>query len=126
MIPRREFALAGLSAAAQEARSAAGKPRGDHFETCAAACSDCQRECDACATHCAELLAKGERHHLSTLMTCRDCADLCSAAAHIVARHGAFAALVCQSCAEACLRCAKECEQHGKDDQIMIRCAQEC
>ncbi len=136
MMPRREFTLAGLSAGAlaglpitataQERKSPGGAGPADHFETCAAACSDCQRTCDVCTTHCAELLAHGERHHLATLMACRDCADLCSAAAHIVARHGAFAALVCQSCGEACLRCAKECEQHGKDDPVMTRCAQEC
>jgi len=141
MIHRREFTVAGLSAAALAALHVAGaadEPSGvepprvgsanpeDRFEPCARTCSDCQRECDYCATHCADLLGKGEQHHLVTLMSCRDCAELCAAASRIVARHGSFADLFCQSCAEACLRCAKACEEHGKNDKVMLRCAEEC
>jgi len=136
MIHRREFAMAGLSATALAALQVAGlaeerKTAGaaapvDSFETCARACSDCQRECDLCATHCAERMGQGESHHQATLMSCRDCADMCSAASHIAARHGAFVDLVCQSCADACSRCAKECQLHGKDDKVMMACAEEC
>src|SRR5260221_4260170 len=101
MIGRREFALAGLSAAAWAAvqtvggaddkNNAGSTAEAEAFDACAKACSDCQRDCDASATHCAELLAKGEHHHLPALMSCRDCADACSAASQIVARQGPFA-----------------------------------
>src|SRR5579864_6576087 len=112
MIRRREFASAGLTAAALAAMEAVGvayerKPEAgaspeSMFDRCARACSDCQRICDACATYCAKLLAKGSEHHLETLASCRDCASLCSSASQIVAREGMFADLVCRACEEAC------------------------
>lgn len=133
MIRRREFALAGLSAAAVAAFGSAGEKRAEAkepsetmFERCAKACSDCQRACEACATYCAKLLNKGSPHHLETLSTCRDCAELCSASASITASQGPFADLVCHACAEACSRCAKQCEHEGRDDAVMTRCAEEC
>jgi hypothetical protein len=97
----------------------------DQLRSCAQACSDCQRECDACATHCANLLSEGKKEHMTTLMSCHDCADFCTAAAQIVARGGPFAALICESCAEACGRCGQECEKFP-DSAPMSRCAQEC
>jgi hypothetical protein len=136
MMRRREFASAGITAAALAAMEAAGlanerKPDPESsaaslFEKCGQACSDCQRICEACATHCAKLLSKGDEHHLQTLGTCRDCATLCSAASHIVAREGNFSDLVCRACEEACGRCAANCELHGRGDAIMSRCAEEC
>ena len=138
MIGRREFGLTGLSALALaaiegSAFAQAPQPSGgvhhmehdDKLQTCAKACSDCQRECDSCATHCANQTAAGEKEHLTTLMTCRDCADFCAAAAQIVARGGPFAGLICQSCAEACARCGKACEKFP-DDAHMKQCAKEC
>jgi len=136
MLHRREFAIAGLSAAALAAAQATGLAKeppdrpggeaGDHFDRCAKACSECQRACDGCANHCAELMAGGAPHHLTTLRSCGDCADFCATAAQIVARRGLMADLICQGCAEACARCAKECEQHGQGDKTMTRCAEEC
>ena len=99
--------------------------RGGAFTKCAEACSDCQRECDACAQHCATLLAEGEKHHLVTLQTCRDCATLCTAAARIVSAGGVFSNLACGACADACARCANECETISSD-KMMARCAEEC
>jgi hypothetical protein len=101
------------------------KMHGEHLLACAKACSDCQRECDACASHCAHKTAEGMKEHLKTLMTCQDCADFCAAAAQIVARGGPFAMLICQPCAEACAACGKECEKFP-DDEHMKRCAAEC
>jgi hypothetical protein len=108
----------------QPPRPAAG---GHHqaFEQCAKACNDCQRICDMCATHCAELVAEGRKEHLKTLQTCRDCATFCSSAAEIVARMGPFSDLICQACAEACARCGKACEQFAQD-KMMKQCAEEC
>ena len=130
MMGRRAFGLAGLSAiglAAMEGSLFAkeGGDAGHDDMTCAKACSDCQRMCDLCATHCAHLLAEGKKDHLTTLATCRDCADLCAVAAQIVARGGPFAALICRACADACAGCAKECEKFP-DDAHMKTCAAEC
>lgn len=135
MIRRREFAMAGMSAAALVAIEATGfaapgdrshAHERDEMSKCARACSDCQRECESCATHCAESLGEGMKRHLATLMSCRGCADVCASAAQIVARGGPYAELICQACAETCARCAKACEHHGGDDRIMARCADEC
>jgi hypothetical protein len=136
MIRRREFASAALTAAGLAAMEATGlaferKPETGSapeslFDKCAKACSDCERLCEACATYCAKLLAKGDEHHLQTLASCRDCASLCSTASQIVARDGLFADLVCRACEEACARCAAHCEQHAQGDAMMTRCAEEC
>jgi hypothetical protein len=138
MIGRREFGklglgLLGAAAVGRTAFAADDKPASEHahdeqdllFAACAKACSDCQRECDSCAAHCAHLLAEGHKEHLLTLATCQDCADFCAAAAQIVARGGPFAALICESCAEACNRCATACEKFP-DDERMQACAEEC
>jgi len=81
-----------------------------HFEQCAKACTDCLRECESCAHHCAHLVAAGKKDHLRTLGTCADCADVCTAAAKVVARHGPLTSTICESCAKACAACAVECE----------------
>lgn len=107
------------------ARPAAARELDAIYEKCAQACNDCQRICDACATHCAHLLAQGHKTHLRTLMTCQDCAAVCAVAAQIVSRKGPFSAAICQACAEACARCAKACEAHP-DDEMMRQCAEEC
>lgn len=138
MLRRRDLGVAGLSALAVAAleTSAVGQNRpgdkaghaaGDdrRLRTCAEACSDCQRECDSCSTHCAHLLHEGKQQHLTTLATCQDCATVCAAASQIVARGGPFTTAVCRVCAEVCAECAKTCEKFP-DDQQMKRCAEEC
>lgn len=135
---RREFAATGFSALAFAAfeGSAFGQgsaqkqdPHAHHGhggdEKCAKACSDCQRECDSCSSHCAKMLEDGKREHAQTLATCRDCADVCAAAAQIVSRRGPFAKAICKACAEVCAGCAEACEKLSQDDH-MKRCAQEC
>ena len=92
---------------------------------CAKACSDCQRECDMCAHHCAGMLEEGHKAHRTTLATCQDCATICSAASQVVARMGPFSVPICVACAEACAKCAKECEKFPKDEH-MKKCAEEC
>jgi len=120
-------ATAGLTTAAQTGdRPTTG--HGSHdaaFESCAKACSDCQRICDMCSTHCAHLLAQGQREHVKTLHTCQDCATHCMAATSIVARRGPFSDTICKACGEACARCGKACEQFSQDEH-MRRCAEEC
>ncbi|AWM37090.1 hypothetical protein C1280_08670 [Gemmata obscuriglobus] len=106
-----------------------GQPKGTRhdaaFESCAKACNDCEQVCTSCATHCADLLAQGQKDHQKTLATCRDCATTCAAAARIVAAKGPFADLICTACADACKRCGDACDQF-KDDPMMKQCADEC
>ena len=96
MIGRREFSVAGVTAIAAAAVSRAtafaedrssskgGDAHHGAFRRCAEACGDCQQECDACASHCVDKLANGQKGHLQTLQTCLDCAAFCAAAARIV------------------------------------------
>ncbi|MFO0880863.1 MAG: four-helix bundle copper-binding protein [Gemmataceae bacterium] len=95
------------------------------FEKCARACNDCQRICDACSAHCANMVAEGKKEHLATLRTCQDCATFCTAAATTVARKGPFSDLICKACAEACNGCGKSCEKFG-EDKLMKECAEDC
>ena len=95
------------------------------FEQCAKACTDCLRECESCAHHCAHLVAAGKKDHLRTLGTCADCAELCTAAGKIVSRHGPLTGTICESCAKACAACAAECEKVAEDEH-MKRCAKAC
>lgn len=139
MIGRRDFTVAGLTAVglgalqnavlAQAPGAAGTRPADAHhnemMEACAKACSDCQRECESCATHCARQLEAGKKDHAKTLATCLDCASFCVAAASIVARSGPFSALICKACVDACAMCAKECEKFP-DDKHMKECAAEC
>lgn len=123
--------LAALSVTAQrqggadEKATQRGHTGSVMHEKCAAACSDCQRACDACAHHCGLMLAEGKKEHLTTLQTCQDCATVCAAAAGIVARHGPFSDAICKACAEACNRCGKECEKFP-NDPMMKKCADAC
>ncbi len=138
MVGRREFGVIGLSAVAATALQgslfAAQKPgqaavehkeHDDMMQKCAKACSDCQRACDMCSTHCAHKLHSGEKDHMASMATCLDCADMCAVASQVAARGGPFAATICGACAEVCAMCAKECEKFP-DDEHMKMCAAEC
>lgn len=125
------MSLSAAALAAMQSTAAAQGPaehtsgHGGPMMECAGFCSDCQQECDACATHCAVMLANGRKEHLETLQMCRDCADVCSAAAQICARGGPMVALICGACAEACVRCGNACDKLS-GDVAMKRCAEMC
>jgi hypothetical protein len=135
MIGRREFTVAGLTAAtlgalqgvagAQQPGGNAGSHVHGAMKECAEECADCARECESCAAHCAKQLEAGRKEHAQTLASCLDCATICSAAASIVARSGPFAAVICKACIDACNLCAKECEKFP-DDKHMKECAEAC
>jgi hypothetical protein len=139
MFGRREFGLAGLSSIALGtlqgsafAQAGSNQPGAAHhaehddmLQSCAKACSDCQRSCDSCATHCAHMLAAGKKEHMTTMMTCRDCAVICAAASQVVAAGGPFSTIICDACEKACAECAKACEKFP-DDKHMKDCADEC
>ena len=115
------FAVGGRTARADDPHAA----HAQHFMQCAKACAACQIECDSCAAHCANLVAGGQKEHLTTLRTCQDCADICKTAASSSARGGPFAREICEACAKACDGCAKACEKHP-DDKHMASCAKAC
>jgi Domain of Unknown Function (DUF326) len=120
--------IVGLTAFAQQGQTQekkAGMEHNEMMQACAKVCSDCQRSCDGCATHCTYMLHEGRKEHLATLTTCQDCATACSAAAQIVARGGPFSNTICTACIDACSRCGKACEQFP-DDKHMKACAEEC
>lgn len=125
------LALAVVIVAALAQQGQTQDKKSDHMEhyvmqqACAKACSDCQRTCDLCVTHCSHLLADSKKEHLTTLATCQDCATVCTAAAQIMARGGPFSTTICTACVEACSFCAKECERFP-NDKHMKSCAEEC
>jgi hypothetical protein len=122
------LAIVGVVAFAQQGQTQETVHHTEHnpmMQECAKVCSDCQRECDTCATHCAHMLHEGRKAHLTTLMTCQDCATVCSAAAQIVARGGPHSVLICECCTKACDLCGTACEKFP-DDEHMKACAEEC
>ena len=86
------LAIVGVDASANQAQAADTKAD-PKMQECAKACSDCQRVCDLCATHCANLLADGKKEHLSCLMHCRDCATCCAACSQVCASGGPLSAV---------------------------------
>jgi hypothetical protein len=118
------LAVVGVDAFAQQAQAA--ETKGDSkLQECAKSCSDCQRVCDLCASHCANLLADGKKEHLSCLRHCRDCATCCAACSQVCASGGPLSAVMADCCAKCCDHCAKACEALP-DDQHMKACAEEC
>jgi hypothetical protein len=134
MFSRRQFAVAGASLGAVAAMSQvhaaddashAGAMPSTEMQSCAKACSDCQRMCNSCSTHCAHQVHAGKAEHIKTLMTCQDCADVCAAASQVVARGGPYSEVVCKACADVCAKCAEACEAFPEDAH-MKACAAEC
>lgn len=97
----------------------------EHFDRCAKACADCQRMCDSCYRHCADLVAGGNKDHARSMNLCLDCGEVCSTAAKLSARKSTLAGPTCEACARVCDVCAEECEKF-KDDKHMTACAREC
>lgn len=62
-------ALALIPGGSAEDRSDGREPHAHAFEHCAKLCSDCQRACDSCTTHCQRLLADGKKEHQTTRQT---------------------------------------------------------
>lgn len=95
------------------------------LDACADACGKCLRECEACSTHCAGLLAAGRKEHAGVQRLCQDCADLCTAAVRLVSRRGPLMEAACETCARACDLCAAECEKFS-GDRSLEACASAC
>jgi hypothetical protein len=123
------FAVFGVMAFAQQGQKQETKTdytkRHAIMQECAKACLDCQRACDLCTGHDADMPREAKKDYVTAPATCRDCATICSAAAAIVARGGPFTGLICEACAKACGQCATVCKT-SPDDQNMKSCAEEC
>ena len=118
--------IVGVNAFTHQAPAAEAKAKAKPFmQDCAKVCSDCQRACDLCATHCATMLADGKKEHLACLLNCQDCATCCAACSQVCARGGPLSALMADCCAACCDHCAKACETITNDSQ-MKACAEEC
>jgi hypothetical protein len=98
---------------------------GSNMDQCATACAECMRACESCASHCAHMVASGDKEHLVTLGTCSDCGEICAAAAKIVSRQGPMAGTICEACAKACDTCCAACEKFPQDKH-MNECAKAC
>jgi hypothetical protein len=118
-------AVVTFAYAQNETKKADPAGHSEAMMACAKACSDCQRVCDMCSTHCARMIQEGKKEHFTTLLTCQDCATVCVAASQIVARGGPFTNAICQTCADVCGKCAAECEKFPNDTH-MKACAEEC
>jgi hypothetical protein len=116
------IAFAGRISHADEPTHHGNNP---HMQHCARACADCMRACESCARHCAELVAAGQKDHLTTLGTCADCGDICGTSAKLCAREGPLAVKLCAACAKACATCGAACEKFP-DDKHMAECAKVC
>lgn len=120
------LALAGFTLYGQnQDKHADHKEHDIAMQACAKACSDCQRMCDMCGSHCAHMVVDGRKTHAASIASCLDCSTICSAASTIVARGGPFSTTICSACAEACNKCALNCEKFP-DDKHMKMCAEEC
>src|SRR5580692_2921269 len=62
-------AIVGLVAFAQQGQTQEKKTvhleHNEMMQACAKDCSDCQRACDSCATHCTHKLFEGKKEHLA-------------------------------------------------------------
>ena len=123
------FAFAGVVVVAKQGltddKKVAHSEHNAVMQECAKACSDCQRACDTCTTHCAHLMAAGEKDHLACMASCQDCATCCVCCSQLCARGGPSAMAMAECCAKVCGNCAKACEAFP-DDKELTKCAAEC
>ena len=92
---------------------------------CATVCNDCQIQCDACFTHCADMVNAGKKDYFKCMNACVDCADCCKCCSTLCARQSAFAGTMSTCCAKCCEECAAACEKFP-DDKQLATCAKAC
>ena len=100
-------------------------PHAEHMLKCAAACNDCQLQCDACFTHCATMVNEGKKDHFKCMNACLDCAECCKCCSTICARKSPFSATMAACCVKCCEECAAACEKFP-DDKQCATCAKAC
>jgi hypothetical protein len=138
---RREL-LSVLGATAAGLAASAGGPAlaqatdrrrggGDIHESCAEACSDCEKECNQGFHHCFKEVQAGKADHARAMHLCVDCGDVCSTSAKLVARMSPLMTFTCQACAESCEATLAELEKlndSGMKETVesLRKCAASC
>ena len=118
------FAL-GLVGYASVVSAAEDNPHSAHMLKCAAACNDCQIQCDACFTHCATMVNEGKKDYFRCMNACVDCAECCKCCSTLCARNSPMCGEMCVCCAKSCEECAAACEKFP-DDKQLAACAKAC
>lgn len=116
------FALVALIGMAQIATA---EEHSTHLKQCAKTCADCQIVCDACYSHCLDLISDGKKEHEKTARMCADCAECCKTCATLCARQSPLAKQMLECCRACCEECAQACEKFP-DDKHMAECAKTC
>ncbi len=119
-------APAGTKFGAGQEKDATG--HGGHMQgmsPLAKAAGETAMSCDACASHCTDLLAEGKREHLDSQRALLDCASMCATMACVASRNGPCCTIMAEACADACAACATQCEKATGDAQ-MKECADHC
>jgi hypothetical protein len=94
------------------------------IRNCIDSCLKCHSICMETINHC---LRKGNEHseakHIQTLL---DCAQICQTNADFMLRSSDLHPSTSGVCEKACTICAEDCEKIGKNDNLMLRCAEIC
>lgn len=72
----------------------------------------CARVGAACAKHCEDMMAKGNKDMAECLTTVQDMVIACDALAKLASRGSKHTAAMAKTCATICAECAKVCEPH--------------
>lgn len=94
------------------------------IDDCIEACIACYQECLKCLNHC--LIMGGihtQNYHIKGLL---ECAQVCNTCSNLLRLEGKYSDELCQICARVCEDCEASCLSIGKDDSVMIACAQKC
>ena len=105
--------------------AAEDNPHAAHMLKCAAACNDCQLQCDACFTHCATMVNEGKKDYFKCMNSCVDCAEFCKCCSSLCARQSPLSGVMSACCAKSCEECAVACEKFP-DDKQLVACAKAC
>ena len=115
----------GLVGYASVVSAAEDNPHSADMLKCAAACNDCQIQCDACFTHCATMVNEGKKDYFKCMNSCVDCAEFCKCCSSLCARQSPLSGVMSACCAKSCEECAVACEKFPDDKQLAI-CAKAC
>lgn len=94
------------------------------IEECIQACVACYQECIRCLSHC--LVMGGIHSHAYHIKGLMECAQICNTCATLLQLEGKYSDELCQLCARVCEDCEASCLSFGRDDSLMLDCAEAC
>ncbi|HLT22366.1 MAG TPA: four-helix bundle copper-binding protein [Bacteriovoracaceae bacterium] len=97
---------------------------GMSVEECIKACTACYQECLSCLNHC--LILGGVHSNVNHITTMLECAQICNSCSMMMQLKGKFSYELCQLCSRICDACEASCLTIGKEDSMMMRCADTC